>query len=573
MTEAGDGASAPPVTNVSQKLRARQHVARLLRDLLATDDPRVMESCAAGLLAAGHDLLVMIARSLAEADPRAIIRLGSLAAAYPDRAAALAFLRQEALDPRNADRKRMAVMVVLEQFLDQPLGDEYFATLRDPSGVAVNSLVQVLEGAQRDRNLLLAYLSAFEEQHPAALGTVLDNLENLSSAQGLEILKLVAQHPDEDLAERALTLLLAGRRAPGLRALRMLELVAPPARRARIARPLRKLSMAGLALPPFAVPPPGARALLTGIDGAGGAGLWFLVPRPDGQIELLSLLLSDSGGIMDAFGGDDFSAGSFPPPAPVGTVHRGLEPHRVPGAAPAALPVPAALEAPAGDFAPLVPWPGEPWPDDLLEPGGASAAPPAEADFLEIPFEYGRRLVAEYQALTWAGGAPLPWEYRLFHDIIWRFGPPPDRSPLPVPRPTTGDSALLLARPYFQSWDLPSETLLPLVEVLRADPAAASGFLLPDSLSPRLRAALITVVRAYFTTEQRARYAGRLRATATWLQCAGDPQAAGLAAQAAADLEARALTRHRFALALAVRSALRAVQGPEIAGPPAAGPQ
>src|SRR5690349_4672938 len=204
MTEEVGEASVPPVTNVSQKLRARQHVARLLRDLLATDDPRVLEACAPGLLAAGHDLLVMIARSLAEADPRAIIRLGSLAAAYPDRAAALAFLRQEALDPRNTDRKRMAVMVVLEQFLDQPLGDEYFATLRDPTGVAVSSLVQVLEGAQRDRNLLLAYLSAFEEQHPAALGPVPDNLENPSRAQGLATLKLSAHQPYQHLVGRAL---------------------------------------------------------------------------------------------------------------------------------------------------------------------------------------------------------------------------------------------------------------------------------------------------------------------------------------------------------------------------------
>ena len=551
MADEVGGASGLPGPNVSQKLRARQRVARLLGDLLATDDPQVMDACATGLLGAGHDLLVMIARRLADADPRGIIRLGSLAAAYPDRAGALAFLRQEALDPRNPDRKRMAVMVVLEQFLDQPLGDEYFATLRDPVGVAAGSLVQVLEGAQHDRNLLLAYLSAFEEQHPAALATVLDNLEHLSGAQGREVLKLIAQHPDEDLAERALTLLAADRQAPELFALRTLELVAPPARRERIGRLLRKLSMAGRALPPFAVPPPGARALLTGIDGAGGAGLWFLVPRPDGQIELLSLLVSDSGGIMDAFGGDNFAAGSFPPPAPIGTVHRGLEPHPMPGAA-----------APP---APLVAWPPDP-PDDPPAPEDGPPAPPAEADFLEIPFEYGRRLVAEYQALNGAEGAPLPWEYRLFHDIIWRFGPPPARSPLAPPRPTPGDAALLMANPYFQSWDLPREALLPLLEVWPADPAAAPGFLQPDTLSPRLRAALLAVLRGYFTPEQRARTVRRLRASAVWLACAGDPAAAGLAAQAATDLAARALPRNRFAQALALRSARRA--GPE----PAPGP-
>jgi hypothetical protein len=565
MTDEVDGASGAPAPNVSQKLRARHRVARLLGDLLATDDPRVLEACATGLLAAGHDLLVMIAHRLAGADSRGIIRLGTLAAAYPDRAAALAFLAQEALDPRNADRKRMAVMVVLEQFLDQPLGDEYFATLRDPAGVAADSLVQVLDGARHDRNLLLAYLSAFEEQHPAALTTVLDNLDHLSGAQSRAILTLIAQHPDEDLAERALARLATDRAAPDLLALRALELAAPPVRRARIGRTLRKLTMAGLALPPFAVPPPGARALLTGIDGAGGASLWFLVPRPDGPIELLSLLLSDGGGIVDAFGGDNFSAGSFPPLAPVGTVHRGLEPH-----VPAPWPAPASQEAPLAAAAPLVAGPGTFWPDDLPGPDGVSAAPPAEADFLEIPFEYGRRLVAEYQALNWAGGAPLPWEYRLFHDIVWRFGPPPARSPLLLPRPTPGDPALLAAHPYFQSWDLPRAALLPLLEVWPADPQAAPGFLQPDALSPRLRAALLTVLRGYFTAEQRARIARRLRASAVWLACAGDP-AAGLAAQAAADLETRALIRNRFAQALALRSAERA--GPDSAVPPAAPPE
>ncbi len=326
-----DDRRAKVPTNVSLKLRSRQQVARQLGELLAADDPRVVEVCHRALLAAGPDLLAMFGRSLDTADPRAVRRLGTLAAAYPDRAAVVGGLRTVARDPQNTDLKRMAAMVILEQFLDEELEPHFFSTLRDPAQVAMNSLVRVLEGAHRDRNLLLAYLSALEEQHPDALATVLDSLSRLPGDQSVEILKLLAQHQDADLAEQAQQLLVQQRTPEALFALRMLDLVMPPARREGLQRAMRKLRMTGAAFPPWAVPPPGTRALLTGIDGRGAAAVWFVVPRPAGPVQLLSLVLSDSAGVADAFGGDDFSPESFPAPAPVGTLHRGLESRTAPG--------------------------------------------------------------------------------------------------------------------------------------------------------------------------------------------------------------------------------------------------
>ncbi|HUS17980.1 MAG TPA: hypothetical protein VM536_23535 [Chloroflexia bacterium] len=335
----------------------RQQLAAWLRDLVATGSPRVEEARRRSLLAAGRDLPVVLARHLNTADPQAIRRLGSLAAAYGDRPAMIALLRHEALDPRNSDLKRMAIMVVLEQFLEQQLDDRFFSTLRDATGVALNSLVQVLESAEHDRNLLLAYLGALAEQHPAALTTVLDSVDHLSAGQEVEILRLLAQHQDTALADRACRMLAAGRNPTALLALRVLQLVTPPARREFLARALRKLAMAGVDLPDFPVRPQGARALLTGVDGAGGSALWFVVPRGEGQVELLSLLLSETRGITDAFGGDHFS-----------------------------------------------------WDD-------------SEDEFLDIDFDTARQRVAEHQAISWATGTALPWEYRLLHDIIWRYGP------------------------------------------------------------------------------------------------------------------------------------------------------
>src|SRR5262249_10246744 len=160
-----------------------------------------------------------------------------------------------------------------------------------------------------------AYLSALEEQHPAALGTVLDSLGKLRGDQSVEILKLLAQHQNDDLADRARQMLAAQRTPLAVRALRMLELVAPAGRREKVERALRKLQMAGAPLPDWDECPADARALLTGVDGAGASALWFVIPRGDGQTQLLSLLLSDTRGLTDAFGGDNFSAESFPRPA------------------------------------------------------------------------------------------------------------------------------------------------------------------------------------------------------------------------------------------------------------------
>ena len=537
--------------NVSHKLGVRRQIARLLRDLLQADDPLVVAARQTALLATGRDLLVMLGRYLDTSDPQAISRLGNLAAAYPDRGAMVALLRRQALDPQHSDLKRMATMVILEQFLAQELEDHFFSTLRDPTQVAMNSLVQVLESAHLDRNLLLAYLSALEEQHPAALVAVLESLGKLSGAQGVEILKLFAQHHDEQLADRACQMLGRQRTLPALRALQMLALVVPPPRRDKVQRVLRKLAMAGVDLPGSPPRPAGARALLTGVDGAGASALWFVVPRADGQVQLLSLLLSDTRGLTDAFGGDNFSAESFPPAAPLGTVHTALDSRAAPGdlraggRAPLGTDLSLPADRGAGDAVG-----DEPLLDDAAELALYQAAADTEADFLEVDFDYGRHLVRVYQEINWAAGLPLPWEYRLLHDIIWRFDP---LLPVPaaVPRPARAgqDTTRLLALPYFQSWRLHDAAIYHLAEeMLVRNGGVPLDLPLPAPLLPGLpapgarahplRTPAAVLAGALFLPEQRALYAGRLRRSAEWLHQAGDAPAAGLALLAEAEMDA-----------------------------------
>jgi hypothetical protein len=575
MANAGENgsAAAADADNVSQKLRVRQQVAGWLRELVESPDAPVVEACHEALLAAGPDLLVMLGRYLETTDPQAVARLGRLAASYPDRPAIVAALRREALDPRHSDLKRMATMVVLEQFLEQELDDYYFSTLRDPAQIATNSLVQVLESAHEDRNLLLAYLSALEEQHPAALGTVLNSLGKLRGDQSVEILKLLAQHQDEDLADRARGMLAALRTGPALRALRMLELVAPLGRREKIGRVLRKLQMAGAELPGWDSRPFGARALLTGVDGAGAAALWFVIPRGGGQVQLLSLLLSDTRGVTDAFGGDSFSAESFPPPAPLGTIHQGLDSRAAPGDSRPPGARAASTDPPPFTDRLLIDLLG----DDLVLDDAEDialylAADDAEADFLEVDFDYGRRLVRAHQEINATTGTPLPWEYRLLHDLIWRFGPV-DQAPVPVsvPRAAPGDPASLLTLPYFAGWRLEHEAIYALAEEVLA---RSGGRLLdlplpgtrwaadppPDYPSGPFQAALSTLAARHFTSEVCAFYRQRLCRSADWLRLSGDWSAADLTLAAAAQLDTCPAAENPFLLALVERSVLLAAR-------------
>ncbi len=371
------------------KLAVHQRIAPYLDSYLHSADPSVVAEARRFLPAAGADLLPLIVRRLDTVDPQTISRLGDLVAAYPDRAAVLSALRRAARDLRQPDVRRMATMLVLQQFLDQPLDDSYFAGLRDPTALDVDSLLEVLIRAESDRNLLPAYLGALQAQPPAVLAQLLAQEDRLGPHSRIELLKLAALHNDPDLAGSAGEMLAALRTPAALLALRMLNLIAPPLQRSGIERALLKLKLSGVTLPRFTAVPPSARALQSAPDESGHSALWFLLPQPDGTLDLLSLYLHNLYGLTNAFGNVGFAATGFPAPAPVGTRY-------------------------SGSTAPILPSPRRSVPFRN-----------APGDFVEVSFAAGRQLVARYQTLNWGSGTALPWEYRLLHDLIWRFGPVP----------------------------------------------------------------------------------------------------------------------------------------------------
>ena len=309
MARPPDPPDLPPApTAFSQKLAVYQRLAPHLDRYLRAVDP-LAETDRATLLAAGADLLPLLVRRLDTFDPPTIRRLGELAAAHPDRTATVAALRRAALDPRQPDLRRMATMLVLQQFLDQALDDSYFAGLRDPTGVAVDSLLAVLTRAESDRNLLLAYLGALQAQPPAVLGQLLARADELGPQSRVALLKLIALHDDAALHAGAGEALATLRTPSALLALRMLNLIAPPGPRSGIERALLKLRLSGVALPRFTAVPPAARALQTEPDDAGRVALWFLLPQSAGLSDLLSLYLHPVYGITDAFGSEGLRGG------------------------------------------------------------------------------------------------------------------------------------------------------------------------------------------------------------------------------------------------------------------------
>ncbi len=177
-------------------------------------------------------------------------------------------------------------------------------------------------------------------------------------------------------------------------------------------------------------------------------------------------------------------------------------------------------------------------------------------------------LVLSYHEFGWAHENPLPWEYRLLHDLIWRFGSPPSTALPPVPAAGHASAAgPLWEHPYFQGWYLDSAPVyglaeeilstyeMPLLELPDDDDPPGTC---PSAFAGLVRACSDSRLARCFPVQDRAVYAWRLARSAEWLACAGDVATAALARGAAGSLPGEAIAGNAFALTLLQRSIYRA---------------
>ncbi len=428
----------------------------------------------------GMAALPVLITHLGTTDPWMVRALGRTLAQLPDVRRAAEALHRAILDPASSDRRRIVAMVLLDQFLRQPLDESLFAALGSPAQVATEALLR--EAAPEERPARLDYLSILHVQSTEEILHALRRFGEEESDPAIEALTFFALDERENVAGTAVELLGTIRRPAALRALRILAPNVPTSRLPAVERVQRKLLLGGLPDEPLPAWPAGARVQISTLDGAGNLLLLFLFPSSSGYCGL-HIFLNDGVGIQGAYE-VDYPAEEISSPAPGGAVCRG--PH--------------------------------PWRDvPMLESGPA----------------YAHLLLRQALLRDEGRESPCPVEYRFFCGRIWGWSVPPDR-PADAPEasgtePRAGGA--LLETPYLSSWFLAGGLVLHFAAAMSPLDWSRPGD------RDRFNRAAAALLQSECTREWCDRQAARLRTMVGWLMRAGEPRWAAAAQAALEDLE------------------------------------
>ncbi len=459
----------------------------------------------AEVLGMGPPLLAAIVRHLDAADPRRLDALGHVVALYSQRHEAVQALGRAASDRRSTDNRRLGAILVLEHFLGISTPDDFFSALRDPVGLALQMLSGITGEGMVDIPLMHDYLRVLISQPTDLLYSILAVLAELGGTGAVEIVRLIALHPDPDLRISAIEVLAAQGSPRAIATLCQLELNLPPDTAHAVSRALQKLRLSGVEVGDAATPRCGCRALLGPIDGYGHRLLWLLAPSAQGkadQVAHLGLVITDVAGLVEAEGASSADASIFPPPSAPGTLHE--------------------------RFASQLSGLAEEW--SIGEQYFAC---------LEVPFDYGLLMAAQAVQRNWETGTILPIEYLFLYPLFWRCAGKAGFEGFNQPQgdgeqdlSLSENESELLFDPLFESWYLETQGVTHVAEEV----ARAGGGLsheLSDENWRILLPALIRLAHDEFGPHLRALYAKRLQLMAEWLSIGGEEHKAGLAASAA----------------------------------------
>jgi len=385
----------------------------------------------------------------------------------------------------RTDRTRVTALTLLNRYLDEPVSDDLLAAIRDPGGMALQSLRELIGAMDANPAAIVEYLDQLAQQPPDVPGMLMQALPQLMpNAHLVALLRLFAQSENARLAQQAVELLGRTRTPEALLALTSLTAALPPDRAASADRGQRKLRMSGVQAVPDA-PPSAWRAFLSPVDGTGAQVIWFVCQEDDAAgVAAMTIAAGDPAGIVAAFGGADVAATDVPPVVPVGEILSVPQP---------------------GDRRPLM--------------------------LLSVPFDAGRQAAQKAVQLSWRSGSPPPLLFRFLNDMIWQYGVAEAETEVKVEAEAADDlrrfTAGLLDHPAFAGWFWQAPALY--------DAAAKLG--LKHTLSSR-SAAVAQLAAEAFGAADVASYSRRLLANANWLRLAGQDEAAALAQAAAAQLEA-----------------------------------
>jgi len=500
-------------------IRALDHRREIESALQALGRVRTEEENRPYLLALagyGLDVLPVLLQFLETPDPWMVRALGRVVTQMEDRPRVTEALRRAILAAESSDRRRIVAMVLLDQFLQQPLDEALFTALGNPTDMAVRALLQEAPG--KAGTVRLDYLSIIHAQPGQEVLYALEQFRQEGSDLAVEALRFFALDEREEIARPALEALGSIRRPASLGALRVAEPNVPSHRRPLVERMRRKLLLSGVAEACLPGLPAGSRVLVSPLDGAGHRLILFLFPH-EAHCRGLHLFLDDERGIHGAYEAL-LGEGEYPPLAPAGAVHSA--PH---------------------------PWEG--------------------ICLLEGTFPYARSLLREALSRNESQETAGPLEYRFFCDQVWGWSVPEEVVPsLPASngKPSQQTMATLLGHSCLLSWFLESEAIC----------QAARGLLNIGLSSPAGQGALalttISLIQSEFPAALCQRYAVRLRDTVEWLTRAGEKELAAAALAAAEELAGGQPLHSIFAMMLLQKGLLIALgnlrQERNLNGPP-----
>ena len=395
-------------------------------------------------------------------------------------------LRSAAANRANGAQMRVTAALILERFLGETLSPAILNDLSQTNEVAFQSLREAVEEGERNRHVLLEYVTQMHQTNEQIALMVLDLVGRLEPDARVDFYRLLCQEEWPVVAHAALAKLekLAAENDRALAALHTLRFMLAPDEAEQVTRALRKFQFTGRHYTPPS--PEGWRALMSPADIGGSYSIWFVKGQSEGRVDgvLMGMVINHRLGILQTFGSETLPADQLPSPHPVGQL--------------------ATVRSDHGQAAVL----------------------------LEIPFAVGRWLLAQAHSAHWAAVPlrPLPGEYQLYGDRLWVFAAPEidptlgayfsdHESPLPPADVLDKAAEQLLAHPAFDGWSFNNRLLLHSLGAVGSSLAQL----------PMEEVALVMLREL----SQRAEYvqllsalSAALRAQAVWLHIAGNLESA-----------------------------------------------
>jgi hypothetical protein len=515
----------PASQKIITKLRERRQIEASLRKMLTVSSELEFRQRAQEIASLGSQVIPTIIGNLDRADVRLLAAMGAVAT-HLDPEEVIMAMRYAVAHPQRTDRGRLGAMTILERFLGQLPDDDLLARLRDPEGVAISSLEEVLAQVEGSPATMIQYIEGLDQQEPhivlavvaslRAMGSISDPLERSPSPlsgrpqRAVEPLRMMAQDVREEIAAEALRALGGMRLPEAAHALQTLLPIAWPAVRPLAERLLRKLQFSGVKVTPLPAPEPDWRALVSPLSGLGQQSVWFIQgSRGTEHARFVNVLLSDRAGAVEAMGHTRVPAQMLPPGQPLGHLH------------------------------------------DIASPDGSGAML-----MLEASFDVGRRLVVKALAHNLRTQIPVAGPLRLLSPWLWGCSGadslPPRKLPDLSPEDETllAASAQLLEHPAFTTWTARSEATLQAAEEALRHPGWELAVWV-KRLTGELfgEPAMVEVLN------------NRLEAMSEWLLLAGDEHQARLALIAARAILASPAQDHLFLQAVVRRDLEWTLQG------------